>query len=88
MSIVRHVSGAACFVVAATIFTGPAAAASCGQLWYKRNSIYAAAGHCFESPQAISAFGPGCFPPYGKLTRSQQRRVSAILAQEYRQGCT
>jgi hypothetical protein len=60
---------------------------SCGALWYERNSIYAAAGHCFETARAIASFGRGCVPPYGRLTPSQQRRVNAIRAAERRLGC-
>lgn len=65
-----------------------AQAQSCGQLWYARNSIYSAAGYCFKTAQAIGAFGEGCFPPYGRLSPTQQAQVNAIKAQERRQGCT
>jgi hypothetical protein len=56
----------------ATIVSGSAIAQnfpalSCGQLWYERNSIYSQFGYCFQTDQAIGAFGRGCFPPYGRL---------------------
>ena len=60
---------------------------SCGDLWYARNAIYAEAGYCFKTARARSVFGPGCFPPHGKLSRSQQRQVDLITAQERRKGC-
>ena len=65
----------------------PASAQSCGDLWYRRNAIYAEAGYCFQTARARSVFGPGCFPPYGRLTPSQQARVNAIQAQEDYRGC-
>ncbi len=65
----------------------PAAAQSCGDLWYRRNAIYAEAGYCFQTARARSVFGPGCFPPYGRLTPNQQARVNAIQAQEDYRGC-
>ena len=55
---------------------------SCGQLWYERNAIYAQYGHCFQTAQAISAFGRACFPPYGRLPPSAQARVNAIISWE------
>ena len=61
---------------------------SCGQLWYARNSIYAAKGYCFKSQQAINVFGRGCFPPYGKLSRSEQREVDLIRRVEAARGCS
>jgi Domain of unknown function (DUF4424)/YARHG domain len=33
------------------------AALTCNQLWYQRNSIFKAAGYCFQSARAISIFG-------------------------------
>jgi YARHG domain-containing protein len=30
---------------------------TCDELWYERNSIFKAAGYCFKTPRAISAFG-------------------------------
>lgn len=65
----------------------PASAQSCGDLWYRRNAIFAEAGYCFQTARARSVFGAGCFPPYGRLSPSQQARVNAIQAQEDYRGC-
>lgn len=59
-----------------------ASAQSCGDLWYRRNAIYAEAGYCFQTARARSVFGAGCFPPFGQLTRQQRAEVEAIQAQE------
>ncbi len=63
------------------------AAMSCSQLWYARNAIYAANGYCFRTPQARAVFGPGCFPPYGRLSSYQQREVNQIIYWERVRGC-
>jgi hypothetical protein len=60
---------------------------SCQQLWYARNEIYAEKGICFKTKRARAVFGRGCFPPYGRLTPREQRRVSEIEQMEYRKGC-
>ena len=63
------------------------ASMSCGQLWYARNLIYANRGYCFQTQRAIRAFGPRCYPPYGRLTQAEQRRVADIQRWERRRGC-
>ena len=79
---------AAASVSAAIMLTPlPAHAQSCGQLWHQRNSIYAQAGYCFQTPRARSVFGAGCFPPYGQLSGWQRQRVNQIQAQERYMGC-
>lgn len=60
---------------------------SCRALWYQRNAIYAEQGHCFKTADAVATFGPRCYPPYGKLTRQQQREVDEIMRWEARRGC-
>jgi hypothetical protein len=60
---------------------------SCGELWYARNAIYAQNGYCFQTSRAISVFGRACFPPYGRLSPYEQRRVNDIIAWERRKGC-
>jgi hypothetical protein len=60
---------------------------SCGELWYARNAIYADAGYCFKTRRARRVFGRRCYPPYGRLTRHERRRVSRIESWEYRKGC-
>ncbi len=60
---------------------------SCSQLWYARNLIYANRGYCFQTQRAIRAFGTRCYPPYGRLTQAEQRRVAEIQRWERRRGC-
>lgn len=60
---------------------------SCDELWYERNAIYAAKGYCFKTDRARSVFGRGCFPPFGKLTRSETHRVNLIEQWERYYGC-
>jgi hypothetical protein len=60
---------------------------TCPGLWLARNEIYANRGFCFESPRAIREFGPRCYPPYGRLTPTEQRWVDDIRAVERRRGC-
>lgn len=60
---------------------------SCRALWYQRNAVYAEQGYCFKTADAIATFGERCFPPYGKLTRSQQAYVNEVMAWERRKGC-
>lgn len=66
---------------------GGAEAASCYDLWYERNSIYARNGYCFKTQRARNVFGAACFPPYGRLSGYDQRRVGDIKAAERAQGC-
>jgi len=75
---------------AATLAPGglkPARAQSCGDLWYERNKIYARNGYCFKTERAISVFGDGCFPPYGRLSGWEKERVDEIQMMEARRGC-
>ena len=62
-------------------------AMNCDDLWYARNAIYADAGYCFKTDQAISVFGEGCFGRKGRLTRAETREVGAIRAAERAQYC-
>jgi len=65
----------------------PYAAMNCRQLWYERNAIFAAKGHCFKTRRGIRAFGRGCYPPYGRLNRRERRRVETIRRWERDNGC-
>jgi YARHG domain len=60
---------------------------SCQQLWYERNSIYAAAGYCFKTARARRVFGKNCFPPFGKLHIGQRSTVQNIKRAERAKGC-
>ena len=74
---IRSVLAASALVSAIVVLAPtPASAQSCGELWYRRNAIFAEAGYCFQTARARSAFGPGCFAPYGRLTANQQARVN------------
>jgi YARHG domain-containing protein len=75
-------------VGAAILLPAAARGESCDQLWQARNSIFAEAGHCFQTSRAIAVFGPRCYPPYGRLTAPQQARVNSIIAEERRLGCS
>lgn len=60
---------------------------SCDELWYERNLIYAENGYCFKTDRAIRVFGEACFPPWGELSRAEQREVDLIVSWEKRKGC-
>lgn len=60
---------------------------SCDDLWRARNEIYARNGYCFKTPRAVSAFGKGCFPPYGRLGGEDKARAEELQRQEKQQGC-
>lgn len=77
---------------AAALHAPPAAAQdyyamSCDQLWYARNAIYAAKGHCFKTQRGLAVFGPRCFPPYGQLNHAEQQEVNRIVQAEREKGC-
>lgn len=59
----------------------------CYDLWYERNEIYARNGYCFKTARARSVFGAGCFPPFGRLSASENRRVRELQNEEDALGC-
>ena len=59
----------------------------CAALWYERNAIYSRNGYCFKTARGRQNFGAGCFPPYGKLGRYDQRLVNQIVQWERRRYC-
>jgi hypothetical protein len=67
--------------------SGTGAADVCDALWRARNAIFANKGYCFESGEGQAAFGKGCFPPFGKLTPSEEADVQSIKAVEAHQSC-
>jgi YARHG domain len=68
--------------------SAPASAASCYDLWYRRNEIFAANGYCFKTQLGIDTFGNAdCYTSRPTLTRAERREVNAIKAQEKKQGC-
>jgi len=64
---------------------------SCGDLWYRRNAIFARNGYCFKTDRGIRVFGNhGCrFYAEGDvpLSRSERAEVEYIRALERRRGC-
>jgi hypothetical protein len=68
-------------------FAQAASEMGCDELWYARNQIYARNGYCFQTDRAISVFGRGCFPPYGKVYGGEQRRLNDIMYWERVKGC-
>lgn len=86
---VKQISGVAA-VVAFAATAGSASAASadvCEALWRARNAIFANKGYCFEGTEARAVFGKGCFPPFGKLTASEEADVQRIKDIEAHQRC-
>ncbi|MBI4723849.1 MAG: YARHG domain-containing protein [Rhodomicrobium sp.] len=64
---------------------------SCGDLWYRRNAIYARNGYCFKTDRGIRVFGnAGCrFYSEGDVPMSgaERRRVQIIRSIERQKGC-
>ena len=68
--------------------TVPTQAASCYDLWYERNLIYARNGYCFSTDLGQRVFSEySCWTKNPALTPSEQRRVAALKAEENRRGC-
>ncbi|MHB1109400.1 MAG: YARHG domain-containing protein [Devosia sp.] len=91
-SLGRAACRAAAGIAAVLFMSGTAMAESyrtmsCSELWYERNAIYADNGYCFKTAKARRVFGSACFPPYGKLSRSEQKEVDAIRRWERRKDC-
>jgi uncharacterized caspase-like protein len=68
------------------------AAASCDDLWYQRNAIWAAYGYCFTSPRGQSTFGnAGCFRNQAQaqaaMSGPDRGSVDRIKGIEAAQGC-
>ena len=78
---------AGAFAIPAPALAQDAAYMSCGDLWYARNKIYARNGYCFKTARGVDAFGPGCFPPYGRLSGWEKDRVDELQMWERRKGC-
>ncbi len=68
------------------------AAASCDDLWYQRNTIWATYGYCFTSARGVAAFGnQGCFRNQAQaqaaMSGAERAMVDRIKATEAAQGC-
>jgi hypothetical protein len=64
---------------------------SCGELWNRRNEIFARNGYCFKTDRAIRVFGnQGCrFYEEGDvpMSRAEREEVEILRAIERRRGC-
>jgi len=64
---------------------------SCGDLWYRRNAIFARNGYCFKTDRAIRVFGnSGCrfdVESDVPMSRAEREEVEVIRAIERRRGC-
>jgi hypothetical protein len=78
-------------IVAATSLVAlpsAAMAASCYDLWYARNEIYAENGYCFVTDLAISTFGnDDCYTKHPHFTKHEQHQINAIVAEEKSRHC-
>jgi len=65
---------------------------SCGDLWHRRNAIFARNGYCFKTDRAIRVFGnEGCrfyVESEVPMSRAEREEVEFIRALERRKGCT
>ena len=84
----RMAALAALGAAALAVPVSEARAASCYDLWYARNAIFADNGYCFSTSLGRRTFGNGgCWTKNPSLSRSEQRRVAQIKAEERRRGC-
>ena len=64
---------------------------SCGDLWYRRNEIFARNGYCFKTDRAIRVFGnQGCrfyVEADVPMSRAEREEVEILRAIERRKGC-
>ncbi|MBT3069421.1 YARHG domain-containing protein [Rhodomicrobium sp. Az07] len=84
-------------VTATSLLATPAAFAqdywsmSCGDLWYRRNSIYAENGYCFKTDRALRVFGNANCRFYVEadvpLSRDERAEIDMIRSIEARKGC-
>lgn len=66
----------------------PALAASCADLWYARNLVFAKAGYCFKTSLGKRQFREfECWTDNPRLTAQERRKVNRIKAEEKRRGC-
>jgi hypothetical protein len=71
-----------------TALVPAASAASCWDLWYERNAIYADNGYCFSTSLGKRTFGNAdCWTKNPELSPRETRRVAKIKAEERRRGC-
>jgi len=74
---------------AAATLAGPASAASCPDLWYKRNAIYDANGYCFKTAKGKATFdNSDCWTSHPKFSSWEWKQIKAIKKMEKLEGCT
>jgi hypothetical protein len=79
----------ASITLAAVVFAGPASAASCYDLWYKRNAIYDANGFCFKTAKGKATFdNSDCWTSHPSFSTYEWKQIKAIKKQEKYEGCT
>ena len=84
----RILSIAAIGLAASISIAAQASAASCYDLWYARNQIYAENGYCFKTQLGRDTFGnEGCFTRNPKLSKFEARDVKEIKQEEKKRGC-
>lgn len=88
-----RIVGLALVVLAANALAMPAfAQGRCERLWVERNSIYKAAGYCFNTQRGIRYFGnAGCaYDNVRDVPLSDRDRsiVARIVAEERSIGCS
>lgn len=65
-----------------------AQAASCYDMWYERNLIYAENGYCFSSSLGKRVFaGYDCWTKNPALSSLEKQRVAQLRAEEKRRRC-
>ncbi|ADP71876.1 hypothetical protein Rvan_2664 [Rhodomicrobium vannielii ATCC 17100] len=98
MTVFRILSASiAAAVTATSLLAAPAALAqdywsqSCGDLWYRRNAIYAANGYCFKTERALRVFGNNGCRFYVEadvpMSRAERAEIDIIRSVEARKGC-
>jgi hypothetical protein len=64
---------------------------SCGELWLRRNTIFARNGYCFKTDRALRVFGnANCrfeVEAGVPMSRAEREEVEIIRAVEKRKGC-
>ena len=77
-------------LAAATLVALPsvAMAASCYDLWYARNAIYADNGYCFSTDLGMETFdNDDCWTTSPHLSKKEQKQVASIQYQEKLKHC-
>lgn len=64
---------------------------SCGDLWYRRNAIFARNGYCFKTDRALRVFGNENCRYYVEadvpMSQGERRQVEILRDVERQKGC-